>query len=112
MCPPPAVARQESPSEILARLRAELLEVATLDVNRDDTRRLGDDLRDRQIVAEAEPERGADTKRKNAQHEGHIQTDPVPDGHEVITEVGANRQLVAERERNRKVRVEMQESPG
>ena len=46
MTAPPAVAREESPDEVLAGSDGELVEVVTGDVDGDDTGSLADDVRD------------------------------------------------------------------
>src|SRR6202521_921015 len=110
--PPPAVARQETPPEILAGARLELTQLAAGDIERNHARGLGNDLRHAQLVAKAHPQRMTDAEGEEAEANRHVQSNPVPAGNGVIGEVGPDRQLVSEGEGNRQVGVEVQKPPG
>src|ERR1700720_2641475 len=110
--PPPALARQETPPEILAGARLELIQLAPCDIERNHARGLGNDLRYAQLVAKAHPQWMTDAEGEEAEADRHVQSNPVPAGNGVIGEVRPDRQLVSEGEGDGQVGVEVQKPPG
>src|ERR1700726_2356673 len=76
--PPPAIASQEAPAEILTGARLELVEVAPGHVKRHDTGRLRHDLGHPEAVAKAHPPGMPQAEREHAEQDGEIEPDPIP----------------------------------
>ena len=109
--PPPAVAGQEPPHEVLAGADRQLVEVASGHVDREDAGRLVDDGRHAQPVAHGLPDRLADPEDEHERGGRHVQRDPVADRDRVVDEVGADEQLVEEPEGDREIGVQVEAVP-
>src|SRR5579864_447930 len=109
---PPAVPGDESPSEILPGLGPQLIEVAAPHIDRHNARGLGNDLRHMQVMAEAGPPGMTDAEHEDESDQRNVEPHPVPERDRVAAEIGADRDLMAEGERDGEIRIEMKKAPG
>ena len=109
---PPGRARQESPLEVLARIRLELIEVSSREVDRDDAWAFGDDVRNAQPVVQRGRDRLAHPEREDQDDHRRVQQDPVGAGERVVHEIGADDELVRRPEHDRQVCVQVEAVPG
>lgn len=109
---PPTVPGQEAPQEELPRLCTDLAELSSRDGDRNDTRALRIDAAHAKTVPRVEPQGLQDTPEDDGAEDCRVQRHPPEPSRAVVREVGADRQLVREPERDREVRVQMHEVPG
>ena len=101
----------EPPQEELSGLRVDEVEIATAYLDRHDTRRLAFHRMNAEVVAKIQTPRLDHAPPEHRSERGEVEDDPPRACRTVAAEVGADGELVRERERDREVRVEMDEVP-
>ena len=102
---------EEPPQEELPRLRAELIEPAAAQIDRHDARRLVRTSRTRKSCRALNHTGRPDPPREQRAEHGDVERDPPHTRDAVAAEVGADRELMRERERDREVRVQVDRVP-
>ena len=109
---PPQAAGEEAPPEELPWLGRQLFQVPPLDVDRHGVRRLLAHARHPELMAREVPEGHRDPVPEHERRDDEVQGRPPEPRDEAAGEGGAHSELVAERERDRQVCVEVQVVPG
>ena len=89
----------------------EPVEIAPGQVDRDDARRLADDVRDAQPVAQRQPDRLAEPEDQDSPAATTYSATQYSRGDRVVGEVGPDDELVEERQRDRQVGVQVEAVP-
>ena len=108
---PPAVAGQEPTDQVLARSDRQPVEVASGQVDRDDSGSLPDDVGDPQSVAQRGPDRLPEPEDEDGRDGQDIQPDPVQAGHRIVGEVGPDHELMGEGQGDGQVGVQVDPVP-
>src|SRR4051794_9816583 len=108
----PPAGGQEPNDEVLACPDLEPIEVLTRQVDRDDARRLLDDVRDAEPMSDVDEDGRTEPEGQQGPDHRDVQGDPIPPCERVVDEVGTDDELVGESEGDRQVGVEMDPVPG
>ena len=111
MRPPPAIAREEPPLEVLAGTHRQPVEVATGHVDADDPGPLVDDVGDPKLMTHGRRDGVADAEDEHEPDRDQVEPDPVQRRDLVVHEVGADEELMQEPERDREIGIEMDAVP-